>query len=283
MKAKKKAEKTEPKIAVHMPQLIDVHLLHVHPKNPQTQSRNTFEELTESIQESGFDENLIAVPRTDGQPGYWVISGNHRLQASQQLKIDKVPVVVRSDWDDVEAEIQLVRRNYVRGHLDTVRFTELVNHLSKERSVPIDVIYARMGFENEQSFARFYQAQKEKQDRTAAMLQKKEVSFVDHIQASLSELFEKYGDSVPNSFMIFPAGGKRHMFINSNAGLKQAMDKVVMKCLQANLDVNVVLAGLLHVGMQASKFDEGVSKELKAAGTMEGPEEIEFVTVGIDD
>lgn len=270
------------KPVVHMPQLIDVHLLHVHPKNPQTQSRRTFEELTESIEESGFDENLIAVPRHDGQPGYWVISGNHRLQVSQQLQLDKLPVVVRDDWDDVEAEIQLVRRNYVRGHLDTSRFTELVNHLSKERAVPIDVIYERMGFENEQSFARFYEASKEKEKQAiAAITAKKDTSLLDHVSSSLGEIFEKYGHTVPNSFIVFPAGGKRHMFIHSNAATKAAIDKIVMRCLQQNLDINVVLGGLLHIGMENSGFDNGVSEELKAAGGYEGPDEIEFVTVGV--
>lgn len=271
------------KIAIHVPKLVDIHLLSSHPKNPQTQTRHTFEELVESITESGFDENLIAVPRDDGQPGYWVVSGNHRLMASQQLKIDKLPVVVRDDWDAVEAEIQLVRRNYVRGQLDTARFTELVTHLSKERSLPLDVVYERMGFENEQTFARYYQAQREK---TASIVEnltnKKEVSIVDHVNTTISEIFEKYGHTVPNSFIVFPAGGKRHMFINSNASLKIAIDKIVMKCLQQNLDINVVLGGLLQIGMTASKFDEGVSAELKEAGGMDGPDEIEFVTVGLD-
>lgn len=277
-------KKGKSSIAVHVPKLVDLHLLASHPKNPQTQTKHTFEELVESITESGFDENLIAVPRDDGKPGYWVVSGNHRLMASQQLGLEKLPVVIRDDWDAVEAEIQLVRRNYVRGQLDTTRFTELVTHLSKERSIPIDVVYERMGFENEQTFARFYQAEREKQDRIVENLtRKKEVSIVEHVSTSISEIFEKYGHTVPNSFVVFPAGGKRHMFINSNASLKIAIDKIVMKCLQQNMDINVVLGGLLQVGMLASNFDEGVSDEVKAAGGMEGPDEIEFVTVGLED
>jgi hypothetical protein len=267
-------------ISVHLPKMVKVALLDTHPKNPQVQSSHMFGELVESIQENGFDESLIVVPRSDGQDGYWIVSGNHRFMASKQLGLDELPVVIRDDWDDVRSEIELVKRNYVKGKLDNDKFTNLVNHLSKEKAIPLDVIYEQMGFEDEQMFAKFYKAESEKQQSLLEkVMSKKEISIVEHVDHSLSEIFEKYGATAPSGFVIFPAGGKRHIFVHSNAALKISIDKIVMKCLQEGLNINVVLGGLLALAIKEHKLDDGVSEEVKKAGGLEGPDEIEFVTV----
>lgn len=275
----KKSTKTKG-ITVHLPKMVKIALLDTHPKNPQVQSSHMFGELVESIQENGFDESLIAVPRSDGQEGYWIVSGNHRFMASKQLGLEELPVVVRDDWDEVRAEIELVKRNYVRGKLDNDKFTNLVNHLSKERAIPVDVIYSEMGFEDEQMFAKFYKAEAEKQQSTLEkIMNKKEISIVEHVDHSLSEIFEKYGSTAPSGFVIFPAGGKRHIFINSNAALKVAVDQIVMKCLQEGQHINTVLGGLLALAIKDYDLDNGITDKVKKAGGLEGPDEIEFVVV----
>ena len=57
-------------VKVHLPKMISAELLTEHPKNTQVQSSHTFAELQQNIEEHGFDENLLAVPRTDGAVGY---------------------------------------------------------------------------------------------------------------------------------------------------------------------------------------------------------------------
>jgi len=268
------------KIQVHLPKMVNLKLLDTHPKNPQVQSTHVFTELVDSIQANGFDESLIAVPRTDGQEGYWIVSGNHRFMASKQLGLDELPVVIRDDWDDLQAELELVKRNYVRGKLDSSKFTELVNSISNEKALPVDVIYSSMGFENEQSFARIYKASLDNQQAAIdAALKGKEISIVEHVDNILSEIFEKHGSTAPSGFVIFPAGGKRHIFINANAAVKLVVDKIVMKSLQEGLDINVVLGGLLSLAIKDQKLDDGVSDKVKKAGGISGSDEISFVTV----
>ncbi len=273
--AKKTAE-----IKVHVPKLVSIALLSPHPRNANSQSAHTFGELVESIKESGFDESIIAVPRDDGH-GYYVVSGNHRYEAAKQLGMDAIPTVIREDWTEVQGQIQLIKRNNLKGKLDSERFTDLVNHLSKDLDVPMDVLLEQMSFEDEDDFAKFYKEESKKGDSLMdKVMNTKEVSIVDHVSTILSELFEKHGSTVPSGFIVFPAGGKRHIYIAANASLKIALDQIVIKCIQQNVDVNVALGGLLALGMQHSDFaQKGINAELKKMGSATGPDEIDFVTL----
>lgn len=277
--AKKKKTKVE-SIAVHLPKMVSIALLENHPKNPQVQSAHMFGELVESIQENGFDESIIATPRQDGKPGYWVAAGNHRFMAAKQLGLSELPVVIHEDWDETKTDFELVKRNNIKGKLDSQKFTNLINHLAKEKELPVDVISAEMAFEDEHKFAEFYKADKEKeQSLLDKVMNKKEVSIVEHVDYSLSEIFEKYGSTAPSGFVIFPAGGKRHIFVNSNASLKISLDKIVMKCLQSGQNINTVLGGLLALAIKDYELDQGIADEVKKAGGLEGPDEVEFVVV----
>src|SRR5690606_30401994 len=133
--AKKKTviEETRKTPVVHPIQMIPDELLFDHPNNTNKQSKHVHQELIDRLTENGFDENLIVVPRRDGEAGYFIVAGNHRRRAGRAAGMVQFPCVVRDDWDDVEARIQLVRRNYVRGEIDKTLFTEEINRLSSEQ------------------------------------------------------------------------------------------------------------------------------------------------------
>ncbi len=272
---KKKSE-----IKAHLPKMVSIALLSQHPLNANSQSSAVFGELVESIEDSGFDESIIAVPRDDGVEGYFVIAGNHRYEAAKQLGMHEIPTVVRSDWTPTTAKTELIRRNNIKGTLDVDRFTTLVNSLKSE--LPFDEMYEAMAF-SQDDFAKHYKADTKSQDSEMdKILDSKPVSVVDHVNSILAELFDRHGSTVPNSFIIFPVGGKRHMFVNSNVALKVALDTIVVKCIQQNVDINVALGGLLKLGMDASDFEKtGISGDVKKLGAITGDsDEIEFVKVG---
>ena len=243
---------TKQKIKVHLPELISVALLSEHQENSQKQSRHVFKELRESIREHGFDESLIVRPTEDG---YEVVSGNHRFRAGKAEGMLEIPCVVRADWDDVEAQIQLVRRNYVRGSIDKQAFTTAVDVLASESSLDLQVIYERMGFEDADVFSDYYQKEKEREQqmaqRTAAS---PAVKMLDDLGSILSTLFAEHGDSIPNSFIVFPAGGKNHLYVASTPTLKLTLAKITTRCMEEGLDINVVLGGLLAIAMHQSAF-----------------------------
>lgn len=252
---------TKEKIKVFVAELIDSSLLTQHPNNSNKQNRHTHKELKESIRDNGFDENLLICPRDDGEPGYYIISGNHRYKAGKSLGMKEFPCVVRNDWVEVEQQIQLFRRNYVRGKTDKDAFTEAVNKLATEHAIGLDIIQERMGFEDADKFAEYYQEEKDRDSKVAAAITAggagggaSKVKMIDDLGLVLSTIFERFGDTAPSSFIIFPAGGKNHMYIQCTPALKRILETVAQGCVQQQLDMNIALGGLLSIGMDNSSF-----------------------------
>jgi len=269
---------------VYLAQMIPVALLTEHPNNSNVQSKHVFNELKESITAGGFDEPLIVVPRPD-DVGYYVVSGNHRFKAGKELGYEELPCIVRDDWDAVEAEIQLVRRNYVRGEIDRAAFTETVNRLSSEQSLSLDVLMERFGFEDSDAFADFYTQEKVKEKRTASAVSasnnnaNQQIKMIDDLGVILSVIFEKYGSTVGESFVVFPAGGRNHIFIQATAALKRTMDAVVLHCVTTGLDINTVLGGLLQIGIHSSSFlkTNNDASAVLEAGSVQGETNFDLI------
>lgn len=269
---------------VHLAQMLPVSLLAQHPNNSNAQSKHVFNELKESISSGGFDEPLLVVPRKDSD-GYYVVSGNHRFKAGVAVGYEELPCIVRNDWDEVEAEIQLVRRNLVRGEIDRVAFTESVNRLVKEASLDMGVIIERMGFEDTESFAEFYKQEKAKETRMATAIANssnqvaQQVKMIDDISVIVSALFEKYGNTVPQSFMIFPTGGKNHIYMQITPALKKSFDAITTKCIAEGLDINTVIGGLLQIGMHHTSFFKAGNKaeDVVEAGSVSGDSNLTLI------
>lgn len=252
---------------VHKIVMVPGHQLHEHPDNTQKQSKHEFEGLRESIRSGGFDESLIVVPKEDGD-GYWIISGNHRYRAGMLEGITDFPVVIRDDWDNIKSQMELVRRNYQRGSIDSTQFTNLVNRLVTEESVSIYDIQRDMGFESDTDFETLYRRAKEKEDKeTGDAVRDTQnsnagmVKMIDDLGFVISAILEKYGDTVPYSFIIFPTGGKNHMFIAANPTLKKSLEAVAEACVGQHLDMNVALAGLIQIGIANTNFLKGQGKQ----------------------
>lgn len=275
--ARKKTEVIEdsrPK--VHQPQMLPDELLFEHPNNTNKQSKHVHQELVDSIQQHGFDETLIVVPRTDGEAGYWIVAGNHRRRAGRTAGMLEFPCVVRSDWNEVEARIQLVRRNLVRGDIDRALFTEEVNRLSSEQGIALDMIMERMGFEDTDAFAEFYKQEKKRERSIGAAVAgnhqaTSQIKMLDDMGTILSVLFEKYGNTVPQSFIVFPLGGKNHIFIQMTPALKKSLDAITTKCVADGMDINTALGGLLQIAIHHTGFFKAQGNEkVSEAANVEG-------------
>ncbi len=264
----KKKQNPEDK-KVFLPKMISVDLLFPHPFNPQKHSKHTFNELRESIRTQGFDESLTIYPRTD-DIGYWIVSGNHRYLAGKAEGYLELPCVIRDDWTAAQADIEVVRRNYVRGRLDNTKFSELVDHIADKYSMDFELIIEEMGFETADDFAQFYEKEREVAAQVASSVAastSKEVALIDNLGAILSDIFEKYGQTVPNSFIIFPLGGKKHMYVIVNSQLRSCVEEVTTYAVKNGMNINVVLAGLLRMGLKQASLDG--YKSVEALGASE--------------
>lgn len=243
-------------VKVHQAVMIPKEKLVEDPENSNKQNDQTFQELKLNIQEEGFDENLLVWPIGDGT--YKVVSGNHRFRAGKEEGIEEFPCVVRDDWDQVKATYQGVRRNYARGKIDKDAFTQQVNSiLSLDEDVDLDDIRAGMGFEDAEAFAQMYKEERDQLESAQAdeiAEGAAQVKMIDDLGVVLSEIFSQYGDTVPQSFIVFPAGNKAHLYVACTPALKQTIEGIVEKCVLESLDINVALGGLLQIGMAHSNF-----------------------------
>lgn len=262
-------------VQVHEAEMIHKDELFVHPSNSNKQSKHVFKELRKSIKENGFDETLIVVPRDEEEGyGYWIVSGNHRFKAGVAEGMTEFPCVVRDDWDEVKEQVELVRRNYVRGNIDKDTFTVAVDTLAEGHALSIDDIRAEMGFADSDKFMELYRTEAEQQETVERVKSENaaKVKMVDDLGMVLSGILEEYGDTVDKSFIIFPAGGKRHMYVATTPALKRVLEQVASKCIAEHLDINMILGGLLVIGMENSSFktDEAELDRVSEAGSEEG-------------
>lgn len=265
---------------IFLPQVINVNLLYLHPRNPQKQNKHVFTELRESIREKGFDEPLIVYPKDEGV-GYWIISGNHRYQAAKAEGYGELPCIVRDDWTPLQAELEVVRRNYVRGRIDRDQFVEYVDHIAQTYSIPMDELYAQMGFEDIDTFATFYEKEATKEAEIAQEIAKSsEVSMIENVSDVVSHIFSEHGHTVPCSFLIFPLGKRKHMYIEITPGLKKSLQEISMRCVKEGMDINVALGGLLSIGIQSTNFIKGPADTVEveqAHDGIDGDTDMEFV------
>lgn len=278
----KKKQKTEDVPKLRLPTAMSVDVLDEHPRNSQRQSRHVFDELKQSIQEHGFDESLIVVPRKDAPGRYYVVSGNHRLKAARAVGYTEVPVVVREDWDDVEAQIQLVRRNYVRGDIDKAAFTLAVNALAEDAAISLNEVMGSMGFADEDEFAKLYQEEREREERVASEARESAtmtMSMIDDLGSTIASLTEQYGHTVPQGFIVFPFGGRNHMVVHTTASLKAVMEKCLRHSMETGIPLHVVLAGVATIGMHQAGFGtrEADTSRVKELGGNEEPSDMDLI------
>lgn len=259
MATKKKTEQAAPK--VWPVQMIPTKLIHQDPKNTQKQDRATFAKLMENIEEQGFDEPIIVIPHPDLPGEYVVMGGNHRHGAAKKLGMEEIPAVIRTDWDHVQASLQSIRRNYARGKIDKAAFSKIINSLQNDFQIDLDDIQAGAGFSDEEDFAAMYEQEKAMAEEASSASTERthnesagKIKLLDDLGLILSYIAEEYGDTAVHSFIVFPAAGKKHMFVQANNALKTVVTKIAAACVEKGLDINTALAGLLQIGLANTSF-----------------------------
>jgi len=248
-------------IEVHEVAKLPVALLKEDTRNTQKQSRKVFNDLKENIRTHGFDEPLLVSRNKDGTT-FTIRSGNHRYRAGKSLGMVEFPTIIH-EWSELEAALQNVRRNVSRGAQDANAFTSLVDHLKLDFDVDIDSIQEGMAFADDEDFARLYQLEAENGidpspgaggSRGETPDSAHKTKMLDDLGVVLSHIFDEFGGSVPCSFIIFPASGKEHMYVQATSALKKVIAPIAERCLQENIDFNVAMTGLLQIGISQTSF-----------------------------
>ena len=230
----------------HLP-IVD---LHPFPGNPNEQDALTFASLLEEIAVDGFDEPLAVVPRTKmipGEPGYVVVSGNHRLKALKQLGYTSVDCVIHHDWDLETCKIKVVKRNMMRGETDPAKFTKIVDEL---QGFTHDQLCDMMAFKDIDHFASLYESKSEPKipvDEAGAQYE----NLIDGLSLILNQLFSEYGDTVPHGYLYFMWGKAHHLAVMASPRTKKLVNAIARSCEEQGKDINEALANILTAGMEA--------------------------------
>ncbi len=234
--------------------------------NPNAMTDSQFSELTADIKEEGFDEPITVIPqdrelwRKLGNEAYRdqggrfvVVSGNHRTRATRIIGFDALPAVVK-DWSLEDAAIYVVRRNAVRGELDSKKFTDLVNtHLKGQDK---DLVAKKMGLDASE-FALLYRAQEalkseaRKIDEAAAAMMEdatREVEMVDSLSAMLAEIMNKFGTTVEHDFLAFMWKKRVHLLVKMNERTRKLVGQMSTACQEAEENINAYLEAALPHG-----------------------------------
>ncbi len=246
--------------------MINIELLEYDTKNTNKQDRATYRDLKANIQEHGLDENLVVIPHTSIEGHYLVVSGNHRLQICKELGYTELPCAIHEDWNEATAYLQSVRRNLARGKIDKAAFTRLVDDLQSETEMGLSDIREGMGLNDMDVFADMYQADKalleqdHVQEERVSNTNKDRVKIIENLELMISHILEEHGDTVPHSFIVVPVGGRKHLFVQTDSGLKNVLQKVAAKTVEKDMSLTTVLSGLLTIGLHNCDFLNDTTK-----------------------
>lgn len=105
-------------------QMVSINSLCVSPKQPRRYfDPDKLDQLVASIQEHGILEPLIVRPLGNNQ--YEIVAGERRYRAAKEVRLEKIPVVVRELDEDQAFELALLE-NLQRDDLNPIDETEAI-------------------------------------------------------------------------------------------------------------------------------------------------------------
>jgi len=192
--------------------MIAVTSIEPDPLNPNLMGDDDFNQLVEEIDDDGFDEPLQVVEIKDKEGIYRIRGGEHRWRAAKVLGLTELPCVVKPDEGDVVHYQKMVRRNLVRGELDRVKFSKLIQSIQAQNNVNEVAMREGMGFHDQATFEKMLVRDKAQQgEKTSKILNetKKEVQMVDNVNYLLNEIFTQYGCFPPETMVEHEDGPRR--------------------------------------------------------------------------
>jgi hypothetical protein len=232
------------------------------PWNPNKMSQRKFKRLVASVQEDGFAEPALVVPAegilrekyltpeqmAGGGDWWFIVGGHHRWEAARLLAMPKIPCAIKTGWTEDDIKLRNVKMNTLRGSMDPEKFTKLYMDVAERHGE--EFIKSQMGLVEDAEFKRLMrdvtdglprEAKRAVQERADAG----DIHSVDDLSRILNELFDKHGDTLELSYLVFDFGGRTHFWVPMDRRVKAAMEKLAQRCYTTRVDVNSVFTQLL--------------------------------------
>jgi hypothetical protein len=219
--------------------------------NPQGMDDDEFDRLVEEIDEVGFNSAIEVVEAADEQ--FVIMGGEHRWRAAKVCGLEHIPCLIYRGEKWEEADLQkfvTVRLNVIGGKLDPIKFAKIYEEMAEKYGK--DSLQHMFAFTDQKAFQRLVgdvkkglkgSLPKELQDEFDEAA--KEAKTVEDLSKIIQNLFNKYGDTVQHSFMVFTFGKQHHVYIQMSSKTKKALDKVLGFCKTMGEDINEVMAPII--------------------------------------
>jgi len=227
--------------------------------NPQHQDDTVFDRLVDEIEDVGFIDPIQVVAQPDNR--YLIIGGEHRWQAAKAAGMEEVPCIVLEGDQWKEEDLQkfvTVRLNLIRGRLNPEKFLKLYNEMVARYGE--ESMQGLMGHCDTHGFKKLVDSVKKgMKDTLPKDLQDKfdeeakEVKTVEDLSNIIQSLYNSYGDTVSQSFMVFTYGKQSHIYISMDKGMKKAMDKILSYCKTTGDDINEFMAPIVQTFMKEAE------------------------------
>ena len=238
--------------------------------NANEEDEATFDALVDDVSETGFIDSLTVVPMENGT--YRIIGGEHRWMAAKASGSSEVPCLILKGekWRDEDLQkFVTVRMNVIRGKLNPEKFARLYEEMAEKYGA--EQLQKMFGFVDKRAFKKLVKGvtkaakQSLPKELHGEMVEKaKDAKTVDDLSTIVQEMYQKYGDTVSKSYMIFTHGKQEHIYVQMDQKMRRAMDKVILYIETAGVDINdfmapVVKACLKEAMAKLEQVEEKVS------------------------
>ena len=221
---------------------IDIELIDYNKWNPNEMGKAKFNLLCDNIKRLGLTKPLEVVKTGER---YRVVDGEHRLKACEILGKKKIFCCIL-DLDEDMQRFQTMRMNMIRGKIDPVKFTRLVDSMSSKYGQ--EILQDMMGFADVNEFEKLYQEIKRQlplELRKKLEAVKGEIKSIEGLSEVLNSLFNKYGDTLEYNYMWFDFGKKRNLMIECSQTLWNELKIITDICLEEEIDINELMEKMI--------------------------------------
>lgn len=241
---------------------VPIELIDFSAANPNEMSDETFntlaEEIDPTLEESpGFIEPVHLVPLENGR--YLCVGGEHRTRARKSLGYDTVPAILLTEekWKSEEfREFMLVRLNVLRGKISPMKFMPLYEkYKEKHGDARLQRCFAVVEVDFWKDLTGGVKNTLQEMGASKDLLREfdsktSEVKTIDDLSAILNGLFQKYGNDLKYSFMVFTYGGREHIMVKMSEKMYKSMRKITTFCRDHQADINLLFEPIVAKMME---------------------------------
>lgn len=201
-------------------------------------SPEEFDLLDQNVQEVDFLDPILVTPILNNDAGpqkFRIIDGEHRYTQQKIEDRKEIPCIIVDPerFNEKEQMRQTARMNKIKGHINKEKFQRFVTSLITDHGYTMDTLANELGFAEQKEFDSLVAQAKESLPNKEAKDEfdqlKKEIKTVDDLSELITNLINKYGNTLPSNFMAFDFGGKDTLWIR----LQKSDYKKVLK--QSNI------------------------------------------------